>query len=161
MTGALLLLVLRLLSPSQAFAAVRQGTSVYLFLAGMLLLAELARRQGLFDYLASHAVIAAKGSRARLFLLVYGVGIVVTAVLSNDATAVVLTPAVYAAVKKTGAPVLPYLLICAFIANAASFVLPISNPANLVIFGGHMPHLAAWLAQFGLPSVISIGVTYL
>jgi arsenical pump membrane protein len=31
----------------------------------------------------------------------------------------------------------------------------------LVIFGGHMPHLAAWLAQFGLPSVISIGVTYL
>jgi len=42
-TGALLLLVLRLLSPSQAFAAVRQGTSVYLFLAGMMLLAELAR----------------------------------------------------------------------------------------------------------------------
>lgn len=147
-------------SPSQAFAAVRQGTSVYLFLAGMLLLAELARRQGLFDYLASHAVTAAKGSRARLFLLVYGVGIVVTAVLSNDATAVVLTPAVYTAVKKTRAPVLPYLLICAFIANAASFILPISNPANLVIFGKHMPPLRDWMKTFALPSIVSIAATY-
>jgi len=126
----------------------------------MLLLAELARRQGLFDYLAARAVTAAKGSRGRLFLLVYGVGIVVTAVLSNDATAVVLTPAVYAAVKKTRAPVLPYLLICAFIANAASFVLPISNPANLVIFGKHMLPLLDWMKTFALASIVSIVVTY-
>lgn len=160
-TGATLLIVFRLLAPSDAFAAVRQGTSVYLFLAGMMLLAELARRQGLFDYLASHAVDAAKGSRTRLFLLVYLVGVVVTALLSNDATAVVLTPAVYAAVKKTGAPVLPYLLICAFVANAASFVLPISNPANLVIFGRQMPPLAEWMKTFTVPSILAIVTTYM
>jgi arsenical pump membrane protein len=81
--------------------------------------------------------------------------------LSNDATAVVLTPAVYAAARAAGATPLPYLSVCAFIANAASFVLPISNPANLVIFNGHMPPLAAWLGQFALPSIVSIGVTYL
>ena len=159
--GALLLLTFRLLTPAQAWHAVRQGSSVYLFLAGMMILAELARRQGLFDYLATHAVTAARGSRTRLFLLVYGVGIVVTAVLSNDATAVVLTPAVYAAVKKTRVPVLPYLLICAFIANAASFVFPISNPANLVIFGKHMLPLRDWVAVFALPSTISIFATYI
>jgi arsenical pump membrane protein len=51
-------------------------------------------------------------------------------------------------------------LICAFIANAASFVLPISNPANLVFFGNHMPPLLSWLGQFGLPSIFSIGATY-
>jgi len=81
--------------------------------------------------------------------------------LSNDATAVVLTPAVYAAARASGAEPLPYLFVCAFIANAASFVLPISNPANLVIFGTHMPTLPAWLALFALPSVASIGATYL
>ncbi|RYF47473.1 MAG: arsenic transporter, partial [Cytophagaceae bacterium] len=54
----------------------------------------------------------------------------------------------------------PYLFICAFIANAASFVLPISNPANLVIYGSHMPPLLAWLAQYTLPSLVSIAVTY-
>ena len=55
---------------------------------------------------------------------------------------------------------LPYLFVCAFIANAASFVLPISNPANLVVFGARMPHLAEWLRQFALPSVASIVMTY-
>ena len=72
-----------------------------------------------------------------------------TIFLSNDATAVVLTPAVAAAVKtaKVKDP-LPYLFVCAFIANAASFVLPISNPANLVIYGSHMPPLLQWLPRF-------------
>jgi arsenical pump membrane protein len=81
--------------------------------------------------------------------------------LSNDATAVVLTPAVYAAATAARVEPLPYLFICAFIANAASFVLPISNPANLVVFGTHMPPLAQWLYQFTVPSIASILITYL
>jgi arsenical pump membrane protein len=87
---------------------------------------------------------------------------VVTIFLSNDATAVVLTPAVAAAVRAAKAKEpLPYLLICAFIANAASFVLPISNPANLVIYGSRMPPLAQWLPAYLLPSVVAIVATYL
>ena len=93
-------------------------------------------------------------------MLVYGVGILVTVFLSNDATAVVLTPAVYAVAKHAKVPALPYLFICAFIANAASFVLPISNPANLVVFGDQMPRLGTWLREFGLASVVSILSTY-
>jgi len=89
------------------------------------------------------------------------VGTVVTAFLSNDATAVVLTPAVAAVAKTADAKQpLPYLFICAFIANAASFVLPISNPANLVIYGAHMPPLLQWLPRYALPSLLSILATY-
>ena len=127
----------------------------------MMLLAETAREEKLFDWLAAVAAKRARGSATRLFLLVYGVGTVVTIFLSNDATAVVLTPAVAAAVKTAKAKnPLPYLLICAFIANAASFVLPISNPANLVIYGSHMPPLLQWLPRFALPSLLSIVATY-
>ena len=144
-----------------ALRGMQRGFDVYLFLTGMMLLAELARTEGLFDWVAAVAVALARGSPQRLFALVYAVGIVVTVLLSNDATAVVLTPAVYAATRAAGAPPLPYLFICAFIANAASFMLPISNPANLVVFGGHMPPLLAWLSRFGLASLVSIGVTYL
>jgi arsenical pump membrane protein len=93
--------------------------------------------------------------------LIYCVGVIVTTFLSNDATAVVLTPAVFAAARAAGAEPLPYLLICAFIANAASFVLPISNPANLVVFGAQMPPLALWLAHFALPSAASVAMTFL
>ena len=95
---------------------------------------ELARREGVFDWLAGHALAASKSSPRRLFALACVVGVGVTVLLSNDATAVVLTPAVQSAVKAAQAEPLPYLMICAFIANAASFVLPISNPANLVVF---------------------------
>jgi arsenical pump membrane protein len=159
--GAFILVISGLLPLAQAGAAVSRGTDVYLFLTGMMLLSELARREGVFDWLASLAVVAAKGSRARLFGLVYLVGIGVTVFLSNDATAVVLTPAVYAAVQKARTKALPYLFICAFIANAASFVLPISNPANLVVYGKGLPPLMPWLRTFLLPSVISIVATYI
>ena len=83
-----------------------------------------------------------------------------TVFLSNDATAVVLTPAVYAAASRAKAKPLPYLFICAFIANAASFVLPISNPANLVVYGARIPSLGVWLLRFGAASIASILVTF-
>jgi arsenical pump membrane protein len=160
-SGAVLLLVLRLLTPAEGLAGVAKGIDVYLFLTGMMLLAETAREEKLFDWLAAHATRLSKGSAQRLFLLIYLVGVVVTTFLSNDATAVVLTPAVASAVRaaKVKNP-LPYLFICAFIANAASFVLPISNPANLVIYGAHMPPLLVWLPRYLLPAAVSIVATY-
>jgi arsenical pump membrane protein len=160
-SAAVLLTGLGFIPFSSALAAVAKGGDVYLFLIGMMVLAELARQEGLFDWLAMYAAQHAKGSGQRLFDLVFIVGTLVTIFLSNDATAVVLTPAVYAAAKAAKAEPLPYLFVCAFIANAASFVLPISNPANLVVFGSHMPPLLDWLWRFSLPSVAAIGLTYL
>jgi arsenical pump membrane protein len=160
--GALLLVGLGLLSASDALAGALKGTDVYLFLTGMMLLSELARQEGLFDWLAARTARLARGSAARLFSLIFAVGTVVTVFLSNDATAVVLTPAVAAMARAAEAEEpLPYLLICAFVANAASFVLPISNPANLVIYGSHMPPLLKWLPAYALPSALAIAATYL
>jgi len=158
--GAVLLVLVGLLPLADAGRAVGKGLDVYLFLTGMMLLSEVARREGLFDTVAALAVNRADGDPRRLFLLIYGVGVVVTTFLSNDAAAVVLTPAVFAAAKKAKADALPYLFICAFIANAASFVLPISNPANIVLYGDHTPPLGSWLASFALPSVLSVVGTY-
>lgn len=161
--GALLLLAVGSIGYADVWSGLARGFDVYLFLIGMMMLSELARQQGLFDWLASVATSHARGSPRRLFVLIYAVGIVTTVFLSNDATAVVLTPAVHAACRaaKVKDP-LPYLLICAFIANAASFVLPISNPANLVIFSnGTMPSLTHWLSMFALPSAAAIIVTFI
>lgn len=97
--GAMALLAFRLITPEDALTGVGKGTDVYLFLIGMMLLAEIAREEGLFDWLAAVATKRARGSGTRLFRLIYVVGTVVTTFLSNDATAVVLTPAVAAAVN--------------------------------------------------------------
>lgn len=159
-SGAVLIVLLSLIPLRLAGKAVAEGSDVYLFLIGMMLLSELAREHGVFDWLSSVAIRRANGSCGRLFALVYGIGTLVTIFMSNDATAVVLTPAILAAVRKARVEPLPYLFACALIANAASFVLPISNPANLVVFRKGMPPLGHWLLSFGLPSVLSIAVTY-
>jgi len=158
--GAVLLVILRLAPLRLAGHAIAEGTDVYLFLTGMMLLSEMARHYHVFDWMASFAAEHARGSAVRLFTLIYVVGTLVTVFLSNDATAVVLTPAVLAAVRRSKAEPLPYLFACALIANAASFVLPISNPANLVVFRTQMPPLLHWLASFALPSAMSIAATY-
>jgi arsenical pump membrane protein len=68
--GAMALVVLALLPWKSALQAIGKGTDVYLFLLGMMLLAELARKEGLFDWLAALAVRQARGSTRRLFGLV-------------------------------------------------------------------------------------------
>jgi arsenical pump membrane protein len=158
--GAILLIASGLISVPAAGKAIARGFNVYLFLTGMMLLAELGKQYSVFDWLAALAVRGANGSPRRLFTFVFLVGIVVTAFLSNDATAVVLTPAVLAAVRRARANPLPYLFVCAVIANAAGFLLPISNPANLVVFNHTMPPLVDWLAMFLLPATVTITVTY-
>jgi arsenical pump membrane protein len=158
--GAVLLVTCTLISLPQAGSAVLKGVDVYLFLAGMMILSELAREEGVFDWIAEIAAAHAKGSPRRLFLLIYLAGTGVTIFLSNDATAVVLTPAVLTIVRRLKVEPVPHLLACALIANAASFVLPISNPANLVIFAQHMPPLMKWLGFFLVPSLVSIVLTF-
>jgi arsenical pump membrane protein len=111
--GACLLIICALISPFEGLAGFLKGTDVYLFLTGMMLLAETAREEKLFDWLACHSTKMAGGSSKKLFLLIYLVGIFVTIFLSNDATAVVLTPAVIAVA--TAAKIknpLPYFYMC-------------------------------------------------
>lgn len=158
--GVVLLLVFRLISLKLTERALVKALDVCLFLVGMMLLSELAREHGVFDWLSSIAIRRANGSCPKLFALVYGIGTIVTILMSNDATAVVLTPAILTAVGKARVRPLPYLFACAFIANAASFVLPISNPANLVVFQEAMPPLTKWLLAFGFPSLLSIVTTF-
>jgi arsenical pump membrane protein len=158
--GAIAVVLVRAEPPAAAWSAIAGGASVYAFLAGIAILAEIARAGGVFEALAAHARSAAGTSRARLFFLVFLAGVTVTALLSNDTTALVLTPAIFAALEASGVDPLPYLYLCAFVANAASFVLPFSNPANLVIFAGRLPALFPWLGSFGFAAIAALAVTY-
>jgi arsenical pump membrane protein len=63
-TGAVLLIVLGLISTQDALTGVARGTDVYLFLFGMMILAEIAREEGLFDWLAAVATAKPKAPRA-------------------------------------------------------------------------------------------------
>jgi arsenical pump membrane protein len=157
MGGAVVLLVLGLISPVDAFSTLIRDWNMFLFFLGMMGLSALAETAGLFDWLAFQAARLAGKSATRLFLNVFLLGSLITMVLSNDATALILTPVVYVLVTKLRLPVLPYLFACTFVADTASFLLPVSNPINIIILSRFPLDLLTFLRLLFLPSLVVLG----
>jgi arsenical pump membrane protein len=165
MVGAAVLLLLGLIPPGDAFLTLIRDWNTFLFFLGMMGLSALAEAAGFFDWLAVQAARLAGQSAARLFLNVFLLGTLISMVLSNDATALILTPIVYVLVTKLRLPVLPYLFACTFIADTASFLLPVSNPINIIITSRFPLDLLTFLRLLVLPSLvvilINIGIFFL
>ncbi len=140
-----------------AAEAIGRQWNVLLFILGLMALSAAAEESGAFEWITHRVLELARGSQQRLFVYLFLTGAVVTIVLSNDATAIALTPIVYRAVVKQGriSPE-PFLYACVFVANAASFGLPFSNPANVLI----LPHasLGEYVRHLGPPQVAAIAI---
>jgi arsenical pump membrane protein len=158
MAGAGLLLLLGLISPADAFYTLARDWNTFLFFLGMMAISALAEAAGLFDWLAAQAARFAGKSAARLFLNVFLLGTLISTILSNDATALILTPIVYVLVTKLRLPVLPYLFACTFIADTASFLLPVSNPINIIITSRFPLDLWTFVRLLFLPSLVVIAI---
>src|SRR5580704_15876440 len=158
MVGATVLLLLGLIAPADAFLTLIRDWNTFLFFLGMMCISALAEAAGLFDWLAVQAARLAGQSATRLFLNVFLLGTLISMVLSNDATALILTPIVYVLVTKLRLPVLPYLFACTFIADTASFLLPVSNPINIIILSRFPLDFLTFLRLLFLPSLVVIGI---
>jgi arsenical pump membrane protein len=165
MGGAAALLLLGLIRPGDAALTLLRDWNTFLFFLGMMTLSALAETAGLFDWLAVQAARLAGRSAARLFLNVFLLGMLITMIFSNDATALILTPIVYVLATRLRLPVLPFLFACTFIADTASFLLPISNPINIIVMSRFPLSLPAFLRLLLLPSLVvialNLGVFYL
>ncbi len=160
LTGAAVLLLLGLISPADAARTLLRDWNTFLFFLGMMGLSAMAETAGLFDWLAVQAAQFARGSAARLFLNVFLLGTVITMIFSNDATALILTPVVYVLVTRLRLPVLPYMFACTFIADTASFLLPISNPINIIVLSRFPLDLFSFLRLLLLPSLVVIAINF-
>jgi arsenical pump membrane protein len=158
MAGAALLLLLGLIRPADAFANLCQDWNTFLFFLGMMGVSALAEAAGLFDWLATQAARLARESARLLFFNVFVLGCLISMILSNDATALILTPVVYVLVTKLRLPVLPFLFACTFIADTASFLLPVSNPINIILLSHFPLDLITFLRLLFLPSLVVIGL---
>ena len=159
--GGLLMLALGVWTPQQALGQLADSADVLLFFVGLGIASTTADHAGLFQATAHLAGRAAHGNQRRLLVAVFAIGVVVTVVLSNDATALLLTPVAFAAATRLGLNPRPYVFACALVANAASFVLPVSNPANLLILARTPLSFEAFVVRLLLPSVLALGATLL
>jgi arsenical pump membrane protein len=96
-----------------------------------------------------------------LFARVVVVAAVVTAVLSLDATAVLLTPVVVATAARMRVPVRPHAYAAGHLANSASLLMPVSNLTNLLAFAATGLSFVSFTGLMLGPTLVAVGVEYL
>jgi arsenical pump membrane protein len=133
---------------------------VVAFLAAILVLAKLCADEGLFRAAGAWMARGCRGRPQRLLVYVFAVGAVVTAVLSLDATVVLLTPVVFATAARVGARPRPHVYACTHLANSGSLLLPVSNLTNLLAFAATGLSFTRFTALMSLPWLSAVAVEY-
>lgn len=159
--GGGLSLILGLVSFGQAWGILRETGDALLLLVGMMALSAVAERAGFFEWAASLTARAGRGSVFRLYGFVFLVGTVITATLSLDATAIVLTPIVYGMAVRLRLGPRPFMFACVYTANTASLFLPISNLTNLLAYDKFDLGFARFGLVMLLPGILAVLVNFL
>ncbi|MCX4744504.1 SLC13 family permease [Kitasatospora sp. NBC_01287] len=148
------------IAPAHARAEAAQLGPVIGFLAAVLVLAQLCDDEGLFQACGAWMARSAAGRPRRLLVQVFGLASVITAVLSLDATIVLLTPVVFATAARLGARPKPHVYACTHLSNTASLLLPVSNLTNLLAFAASGLGFVRFAGLMALPWLVAIGVEY-
>ncbi|OKH85117.1 arsenic transporter [Mycobacterium sp. ST-F2] len=134
------------------------------FLAAVLVLAKLSDDEGLFHaagvYMARHSWGAGQSAARRLLTTVFLIAAGTTAVLSLDATVVLLTPVVLSTARTLGVPARPHGYAAAHLANSASLLLPVSNLTNLLAFSAAGLSFTRFTAAMTLPWLFAVPAEY-
>ena len=158
--AALLVIATGAISAHDAGEQARRLGPVIGFLAAVLVLAQLCDDDGLFRACGAWLARAAAGRPQRLLALVFAVAAVTTAVLSLDATVVLLTPVVFATAARLEARARPHLYACTHLSNSGSLLLPVSNLTNLLAFAASGLSFGRFAGLMALPWLGVIGTEY-
>ena len=150
-----------LITTDAAWAQVRDLGPTVGFLAAILLLGHLADADGVFTWLGARLATASRSRPRRLLGFVFAAAAGTTAVLSLDATVVLLTPVVLATATRLRLPARPHSYACAHLSNSASGLLPVSNLTNLLVFSVSGLTFTGFAALMALPWAAVIAVEYL
>jgi arsenical pump membrane protein len=131
------------------------------FLAAVLVLARLCADEGVFRACGAWMARASAGRPRRLLAAVFVLASVTTAVLSLDATVVLLTPVVFATAARLGVRPKPHVYACTHLSNSASLLLPVSNLTNLLAFAASGLSFTRFAGLMTAPWLVAIGCEYL
>ncbi|KUI04131.1 arsenic transporter [Mycolicibacterium acapulense] len=159
--AAALLIGVDVISLDEAAAEVNPLLPVVGFLAVVLVLAQLCADEGVFRAAGSALARAADGSQNRLLAGVFAIAAATTAVLSLDATVLLLTPVVLATARMLSVPATPHAYATAHLANSASLLLPVSNLTNLLAFTAAGITFLHFAALMTLPWLLAILVEFI
>src|SRR4051812_44861945 len=157
---AVLLVVFGVLSVEDARSAAGDLAPTLAFLAALLVLADGCRVAGLFEALGAAIASGARGRPRRLLAMVFAAAAATTAVLSLDATVLLLTPVVFATAARLRISARPHVYACSHLANSVSLLLPVSNLTNLLAFERSGLSFTRFAALMALPWLAALAVEW-
>jgi di/tricarboxylate transporter len=154
LAGATAMVVTRCVSVEQAYREV--DARVFVMIAGVIPLGAAMEKTGTAAMLAGHLLTVSTGwSPLTMLGVMFAIAGLLTQVLSDSATVVLLGPIAIAVAKALGLPAEPFV-VCAAIGAVASFLTPIGHHGNLLILGPGRYTFSDFL-RVGLPLTILIG----
>ncbi len=159
--GAVLVVITGIVSSHDALDRLKEIGPTVAFLAGILVFGHLCAEAGVFDYLGARAALASAARPRRLLILVVVLAAIITAVLTLDATVVLLTPVVMTTVRRMQVAARPHAYACTHLANSGSLLLPVSNLTNLLAFAASGLSFGHFAALMVVPWLLACGCEWL
>jgi Na+/H+ antiporter NhaD/arsenite permease-like protein len=145
--GGLLVIVLGVIDQHEAFDAI--DLNVIFLLAGMMVIASIVARTGLFEWLALRSVRLAHGRPLRLLIILSLVTAVLSAFLDNVTTVVLIVPVTLSVARRLGVSPVPYLISQILASNIGGTATLIGDPPNILIGSAAGLDFNAFLINLG------------
>jgi Na+/H+ antiporter NhaD/arsenite permease-like protein len=163
--GGLAVIGLGVIDQHEAFAAI--DLNVIFLLAGMMVIASTLAKTGFFEWLAVRSVRFSRGDPFRLLITLAVVTAVLSAVLDNVTTVVLMTPITLSVAARLGVSVAPYLISQILASNIGGTATLIGDPPNILIgsaaglgFGDFVADLAPVSVMVFLAFVVTMRVAF-
>jgi Na+/H+ antiporter NhaD/arsenite permease-like protein len=133
LVGAVAVIALGLLTQQEAFSDTYVDWNVIFLLVGMMAIANILAKTGLFEWLAAEAVVRTKGDAYRLLVLISLITAVVSAFIDNVTTVVLITPIIFVVAERLRVSPMPLLISEILASNIGGTATLIGDPPNIII----------------------------
>lgn len=155
--GAVVVIALGLISQHEALSQEVVDFNVIFLLAGMMIIANILGKTGLFQWLAVEAVRRAEGRPYRLLVLISLITAVASAFLDNVTTVVLMTPVTFFIAQRLGADPTPFLISEILASNIGGTATLIGDPPNIIIGSRLGKDFGDFLVNAAPVSVVALG----
>lgn len=156
MLGALMLVVLNIMTLSQAIGYIGQSYSTLGLFFGVMVMVRSFEPTRVFDYLGTQIVIFARGKGSRLLLGIVALVTPICAVLPNATTVMLLAPLIPPIAEIVGVDFIPLLILMVFVANSAGLLTIVGDPATFIVGSAINLSFTDYLWRLSLGGAIAI-----
>lgn len=129
--GAAIMLILKLITQEKAFLKIDFNTIG--LLVGMMIIVNITKRTGVFEYIAIKAAKFSKGNPIKILILFSVITAVLSGVLDNVTTVLLIVPVTLVITKTLEIDPIPFLMCEIFASNIGGTATLIGDPPNLMI----------------------------